>query len=310
MLVAKHLREPRLADAGLAHDQHDLALAARREVQPLAQHAPLFLAADERRGVLPGVQALPECAGDADQLERLREAPQHLPAALLDLEQARHEPQRRARDEHLAGVRCALDARGDSRRLAVREHLGVTRHAHLGEHDGTGVHAHAQLDAGIARRRRIDQLERRTHGALRIVALRLRPAEVREQAVAEMLRHVAGVPRDHGARRRAEGAHHLLQLLGIHARSELDRADDVAEQDRQLTPLAVSLARARRAREVAGGERLPAFTAITILDRPRAPALAAAELEANAAAPAEALIRGDLEVAGRTAHGSHRPKVP
>src|SRR4051812_42491863 len=51
--------QARLADAGLAREQHDLALAVLRVLPPVEQQAQLVLAADQRRGGagLPGVEA-------------------------------------------------------------------------------------------------------------------------------------------------------------------------------------------------------------------------------------------------------------
>ena len=55
---------------------------------------------------------------------------------------------------------------------------------------------------------------------------------------AEILRHMASVTGDHLARARAIRPQHVRPVLGIEPRRELHRADEVAEEDRQLAALA------------------------------------------------------------------------
>ena len=51
------VEQPRLADAGLAADEHELPLAGDRRVQPLLQLRRLALAPDERRHRRPAATA-------------------------------------------------------------------------------------------------------------------------------------------------------------------------------------------------------------------------------------------------------------
>ena len=103
---AQLLQQPRLADAGLADDQHDLALPAPREREALAEEAQLALAADEAS------PARLRAAGDLDgaglaaaRRERKR------------LEAAGEEPAGGGARDHRAG-RGPRDERGE--RLAAR----------------------------------------------------------------------------------------------------------------------------------------------------------------------------------------------
>src|SRR5271170_7927062 len=73
--------------------------------------------------------------------------------------------------------------------------------------------------------------------ALAVVLLRLRIAEQRHQAVAELLQHVAA-ERSHGGRGGVEvTAHQIAPVLGIELRREARRADEVAKHDRDWTTL-------------------------------------------------------------------------
>ena len=77
--------------------------------------------------------------------------------------------------------------------------------------------------------------ERRPHGALGVVLLRLRVAEQRHQPVAELLQHMAAKI---GHRRRSLveiGVDEVAPVLGVQLRGEARRADEIAEHDRDRT---------------------------------------------------------------------------
>ena len=85
------LDEPRLAEAGLAYDQHELAFA-RASALPAAREQPeFFLAADERRE-RPAAASSAAAAGanDAEELDRPRHALEFARALLLDDKKPRH----------------------------------------------------------------------------------------------------------------------------------------------------------------------------------------------------------------------------
>ena len=108
-------------------------------------------------------------------------------------------------------------------------------------HDGAGVEPDAHGKHGAVRtpgRRHLHEPERRPRGELGRVVVGLRPAEVDQYPVAEILRHVASVAGDHLARARPIRPQHVRPVLGIEPRRELHRADEVAEEDRQLAALA------------------------------------------------------------------------
>ena len=72
---------------------------------------------------------------------------------------------------------------------------------------------------------------------LGLVLVRLRPAEVGEHAIAHVLGDVAAPALDHLGAAFLIGADHPAHVLGIEPRRQLGRADQIAEQHRQLPPL-------------------------------------------------------------------------
>src|SRR5207247_1670945 len=72
------------------------------------------------------------------------------------------------------------------------------------------------------------------HGALGVVAVGLRPAEVGEEPVAEVLRHVAAEAPDDLGGALLVRLHHFAPLLGIEVRRELRRAYQLAAQHGEL----------------------------------------------------------------------------
>ena len=104
---------------------------------------------------------------------------------------------------------------------------------------GRGV---ARVEVG---ERALDR-ERRAHGALAVVLLRLGIAEQRHQPVAELLQHVAA-ERSHGGRGGVEVTpHQIAPVLGIELRREARRAHEVAKHDRDRTALGDVSRRCRR----------------------------------------------------------------
>ena len=90
---------------------------------------------------------------------------------------------------------------------------------------------------GLQARDRLRRGEAGAHGALGVVLVRLRPAEVGQHAVAEELGDVAALlPHrlGHGA---VVGGHDLAQVLRVEPGGERGRAREVAEQHREVPPL-------------------------------------------------------------------------
>src|ERR1700687_3357624 len=86
-------------------------------------------------------------------------------------------------------------------------------------------------------RDRIENREARAHRTLGIVVMRRGPPEISHHAVAEILRDVPAEPRYRFRRGALEAAHGLAPFLGIELSRDRGRADEIAEQHRQMPPL-------------------------------------------------------------------------
>src|SRR6185437_12563991 len=92
-----------------------------------------------------------------------------------------------------------------------------------------------------------DSVENREAGAggtLGIVVVGLGIAEERHHAVAEVFGDVAAEAAYRLSHRALIGCHRLAPLLGVEPSGYLRRANQVAEEHRQMTPLACRAARA------------------------------------------------------------------
>src|SRR4029077_20018930 len=79
---------------------------------------------------------------------------------------------------------------------------------------------------------------RGVHGSLRRVFVHVRIAEIGQDAIAQELREIATVSRNHARAEILIGVHDLAHLLGICAGRELARAHEVAKHDGELPPFA------------------------------------------------------------------------
>lgn len=144
---------------------------------------------------------------------------------VLRHEQPRHQPKRCIADHHRAGLRNALEARRDVRRIPERERLLLLPAPHLSHDDRTGVDAHVPSDRHpvLRKRPRTQLLEiaqhvaPRTDRSLRIFLMGLRIAEIDQQAVAQVLRDVARVAFDDLGGQPLIGTHDLAIDLGVEA---------------------------------------------------------------------------------------------
>ena len=113
--------------------------------------------------------------------------------------------------------------------------------------DGAGVDADAErqphVPVALELVERIDELQTCSHGALGRVLVRLGIAEVGEHPVAQELGHMTAVAHDQLARALVIGPHDLEVVLGVETGRELRRADEVAEERRELAPLPRDLRR-------------------------------------------------------------------
>ena len=254
--LAQRAEDAALADARLAGEQHHLALAVLRQRPALEQQPDLLLAPDQRReaplrGRVEAARRLAD-ADDAQRLGRLGDALERDPAERLVLEAAAGQPLHHGADGDLPGLRDALQSRGQVHRLADRALLA--RRDHHQPRGDADAHREPARVGHVQRGERGDDVERGQHGALGLGLVRHRVAEERDDAVAEALEHEAFVARDAGRARVFVAPQHALQHLGVEACGEFGEANHVAEQHRQLAPLAVA-AHARDTGWAADGRR-------------------------------------------------------
>ena len=198
------LSDARFADAGLARDQHDAAVAALRLLPAAQEQVDLLVAADERRG--GRAQRLEPALGGAraQHLPRrhiLGEALERDGAEIAILEQAADQPPCARCNHHGARLGQRLEASGKVGRLADdRLLLGRARADEVADHDepGRDPDAHLQGDAGggVELRHRLDQGKPGADRALGIMLVGLRIAEIGEHAVAHVLGDEAAVALD------------------------------------------------------------------------------------------------------------------
>ncbi len=70
--------------------------------------------------------------------------------------------------------------------------------------------------------------------------MRLRPAEIDHQPIAEILRHMPVITADHVARGFLKGLHQSAKILGVQLFRQSGRADKVAKHHGDLTPLGIA----------------------------------------------------------------------
>ena len=230
--------EPALADAGNAHDRHQLRrLVVAHALVGAEQQLTLSCASDERRGRRAEVSA--------DTRSRLHGVPHGhglglslrldgLAGAVLDRRAGRAEC--RLADEDPVRRRRRLQPRGGVHDVAGNHPFAGTgtsieRHERL-----TGVDADANLQLRLLQDR-IPNRESRPHRPLRIVLVRRRRAEHRHHRVADELLHRASVMLERRPQPlviRTQDRLHILRIQRLGPRRE---ADEVREQDRDDLPL-------------------------------------------------------------------------
>src|SRR5262249_10896847 len=114
--------QPRLAHAGLADNQDELAVARKSALRAAGKDVEVVLAAD-KRCEKPGSFSAPSAADphDAEELHRRRSALKLMGALILDDEQSGDLPLNRGCDEHRSRLGRGLNARSDVGRFP--EHL-------------------------------------------------------------------------------------------------------------------------------------------------------------------------------------------
>jgi hypothetical protein len=140
---------------------------------------------------------------------------------------------RRRAHQDLAGPRGLLEARGDVHRVARRERPGPADHdlARVDPDLNAERHAEVTLQLGIERLDAIPYLGRRAHRAERVVLVRRRDAEHRDDRVADELLHRGAVALEDRGQLGEVALHQDAQRLGIELVCDRDRVVDVAEEN-------------------------------------------------------------------------------
>ena len=248
-LLGKRDREPRLADARLAGEEHYAPLAGLR-LPPAAQQQIEFLATpNERR--LPRAQCLEAAqhsalANDPPRRLRLGKPGKRLRAEIGEIEQPADLPARRFADDQRVRRGQTLQPGGEVGRLA--DDSALLRRALADQiadrrEPGGDAEPHVQI---LSRGQLADRLDHRqpgAHRALGIVLMRMWVTEIDQHPVA----HVLGDKAVEAPDRIGDGAvilpDQLAQILRVEPRRQRRRADQVAEHHRQLPALGIDCRR-------------------------------------------------------------------
>jgi hypothetical protein len=173
-------------------------------------------------------------------VDRPAKALEGLGAEIAAVEQARNEAKGLRRNEDRVGFRERLQAGGEIGRLADRRlFLGSPRE--IADNGDARGDADADLQRNAWQRPQDrhggDDGKAGAHGALGIVFVRCRIAEIDEHAIPHVLGDVAPEAGDLAGAAALKGRKDLPVLLRIEVAGERGRADHVAEQDRELAPL-------------------------------------------------------------------------
>jgi hypothetical protein len=191
----------------------------------------------------------PALAFDPPGGHRLGEAFEAPSAKIGQLEQAADQPARRLADDYATRFRQRLQPRREVRRVADHRLLPCRTLAdQIADHHEPGRDADPCGKSFAPRCRqqadRFNKRQPRPDRALGIVLVRLWPSEIGQHAIAHVFRDVPAPALDRLGATTLIGADHAAGVLGIESARQLRRADEVAEQHRQLASL--GLARNRR----------------------------------------------------------------
>ena len=238
---AELLDEPRLADAGLADDEHELALACPRALPAAREQAELLLATDERR---QRPRAAPSAAAArAHDADRARPAPATPLSSRAPLSSATKRPATwrctsavtsTEPGSATAWTRAATFGASPNTSPVASTTTGPDSRPMRAASSGAPLRGVPGVEVG---ERALDR-ERGPHRALGVVLLRLRIAEERHQPVAELLQHMAAKPRHRGRGFVEIGVDEVAPVLRVEPRREARRADEIAEHHRDRAALA------------------------------------------------------------------------
>jgi hypothetical protein len=247
--ATKFEHQPRLPDAGITREEHDLSLPVPHTTEQLRERVELAIASDEGREATLGLDVEPRLAPTcAQQLERVdRRVPLHGELAAIErFEVSRDEAMRGGADEHAARSGVLLQSRRDVRRVADGGVIHPEIVADLAHHDWTRVESDPHLEAALERRRQLaaelthDALdrERGVRGAPRRVFVRDGRAEQRHHAVAGVLIDRALEAMHLGRDQVETTIDDRVNVLGIAPLGERAEAREVGEEHGHLPPLA------------------------------------------------------------------------
>ena len=265
-----------LSDAGRAEDRRDAGVPLLDDrVAERRQLLELLEAPDERQvdpWAAPRVVAL---ARDLPDLDGLRLALGLHRLRLVELESVLGGPVGLLADQDPVRRRSRLDAGGGVEHVAGRRPLALARSS--AEHDQRLARVDPDPDVevepfvlGVQVRDRLPDGEAGTNRALRVVLVRLRRPEQRQDRVAAELLERAAVPFELCPHTGVVGRNERPHVLGVELLGARGRADEVDEDRRDDLSL---LARRNRRRHL--GERSPARRAETCLYRVLGAALGA-----------------------------------
>ena len=231
----------RLSNPRFPDDEDVLPLAVLRPFPTIDHRRQLGFTPDETRqppgcDVEPAVH--PARLHHAVQRHRLAHALERLRTAVLDHEHPGHQSVRRGRDRNGVGLGRALHARRDVSGLA--EDLAA-----IGNHHRPGVDANPHLqtcpiiggECCVEWHHRVHDRKPGANRSLGVVLARGGPAEVDEQPIAKILGNVATEARDGAGGSLLVLRDDLAPLLGVELLREWRRANQVAEENRQMAPL-------------------------------------------------------------------------
>ena len=253
--LAELEQQARLADAGLSGDEHGLAVPFAGELEARQDQRQVLVAAHERRERRARYPARlgGALAQHARERDRAAEPRQRQIARLLEIEEPLDERPGVGAHDHRARLRSFQETPGNRRGVsheAGAGGAGVARDHQTGVDGGPGQQRRARRSARRVGLRQLGHDRKgRAHRALRVVLVRHRVAEVRDQAALVGLCQVALEPANHGGPGLVAAGEHLAQLLGVGVLGEREDVGHVARQHAHEAALA------RRQRRAIRGSR-------------------------------------------------------
>ena len=225
--LAQRGEDPRLADAGLAGEQHDLAFTRARVPPALDEQRDFGLASDERRHPLRtrGFEAAHVlCLAQDRPGGRGRAEPFQIEQSeRFDLEGVAQKTPGRVGDQDRAGLGAGLQARGQIGRVAynglfLRRPLADQIADDDDPRRDADAHIQSFSDARVEPPDGVREVEPRANSSFGVVLVGARKAEIGEDSIAHEFRHEAIVARDDARAGLLIAANDLAHVLGVEPR--------------------------------------------------------------------------------------------